>query len=176
MSRIAADLQVVGVQRAVETGAAHVDLSRDLRAAQNHILEAGLVRAFGSHEQDFADLQSIGVQRAVETGAAHVDLSRDLRAAQIHVLEAGLVLAVGIHEQRATDLQFVGVQRAVETGAGHVDVAIDFSAVQTHVALEGCAIAQEQIALGMQTVGGEGAASSASHRARSSCLSARGST
>ena len=41
--------------------------------------------------------------------------------------------------------------------APYDDVAIDFSAIQTHVALEDCAIGQGQIALVMQTVGGEAA-------------------
>ena len=77
----------------LEAGTRHLDVSRDLRAAQIHVLEAGLVLSFGPHEEIAADLQGVGVERAVETGADHGDLSRDLRAEQNHVLEAGLVLA-----------------------------------------------------------------------------------
>jgi len=100
-------------------------------------------------------MQEVGRQLAVETGAVHGNYSLNLRGAQNHVLEAGLVLGVGVHEQRAADLQGVGVELAVETGALHVDEAFDFGAVENHRTLEGCAIAQEQIALGMQTVGDE---------------------
>ena len=93
--QIATGLQGVGVQCAVETGTGHVDLSRDLRAGQIHVLEAGSVLGVGSHEQIAPDLQVVGVQRAVETGAAHAHISRDLRAAQIHFLEVGFVLVNG---------------------------------------------------------------------------------
>jgi hypothetical protein len=61
---------------------------------------------------------------------AKVERSRDIPAAQIHVLE---------------------------TGPRHVNSAIDFSPEQPQVALEVRAIGQGQIALGMQTIGGEGA-------------------
>ena len=74
--QIATDLQRFGVEPAAETGADQVDLSGDLRAVQNHVLEAGLVLAFGSHEQRATDLQGVGGQRAVETGADHGDLFR----------------------------------------------------------------------------------------------------
>jgi len=88
-------LQGVGVELALEIGADHVDLSRDLRAAQIHVLEAGFVLGVGSHEQIAADLQTIGVQRAAETGADHADLFRNLRATQIHFIKAGFVSVNG---------------------------------------------------------------------------------
>ncbi len=62
MSRDATDLQGVGVERAVETGATHVDLSGDLRTAQNHVFEAGLVLPVGRHEQRALDPQGVGVE------------------------------------------------------------------------------------------------------------------
>ncbi|MGH6822910.1 MAG: hypothetical protein ACRECP_02670 [Methylocella sp.] len=51
-----AGLQGAGVQLALKAGASHGDLSRDLRAARNHVLEAG-----GSHEQHATDLQGFDV-------------------------------------------------------------------------------------------------------------------
>jgi hypothetical protein len=54
-------------------------------------------------------------------------------------------------------MQAVGVEHAVKTGAAHVDLSRDLRAGQHDCALEGYAIDQGQIALGMQTLGGEGA-------------------
>jgi hypothetical protein len=79
-------VQGVGVELAVETGAAHVDLSRDLRAAQIHVLEAGLVLVVGRHEQRATGVQALGIQRAAETGAGHDNIAIDFSAVQTHVV------------------------------------------------------------------------------------------
>src|SRR6266508_4401203 len=153
----AADLQEAGGERAVEIVADQADISRDLRALQRYLLKSGLVLTGGWRKQIAANFQQVGVQRTIEAGPEHVDLSPDLCVDETHFVETGLVLVIGVHGQIAADTHLARIQLAVESGAGELDASIDLGAVEVHLTSENAAIAQPQIALGMQTGGIEDA-------------------
>src|SRR6266508_2189869 len=153
----AADLQEAGGERAVEIVADQADISRDLRALQRYLLKSGLVLTSGWRKQIDANFQQVAVQRTIEAGPEHVDLSTDLCVDETHFVETGLVLVIGVHGQIAADTHLARIQLAVESGAGELDASIDLGAVEVHLTSENAAIAQPQIALGMQTGGIEDA-------------------
>ena len=107
-------------------------MSRDLRAAQGHVLEAGLVLAVGSHVQIAADLQVIDGERAVETGAGHAKVTIDFCAVQVRPFFEGNAVA----QQITLSMQTLGGKIASDHRTIKPDQAVRMRVVQHNRAFD----------------------------------------